>query len=557
MSDNIITKASNTEVDFIQTEIETYTKKIEHEKINARLAKERYEKQISMYMQLQGMPVPFKSKEQKEREKKERKEQKKQRKPLYEAKPAVSKLEILKSNPNLLEKGINKNEVGLDKLTNEINGLLLENKELKKQIEDLRKEKLGASSLLDTIKVQNETLKHKISDLVESNKEALSRIKFSELEKTKEEMIEGKKDFGAGRDHLEEKYHHIIEENIRREREHKKELFKKRNKLGSIAASVLPNNSNPEEDEKNNAGAYSVLSEEQQERLLEEEDISDRTPILDVLIDKWKFYNKYKKGMLERYIKNASSIRDAFDKMMKYLGIDDFTELPIVLEKMEDQMSSIEIYISQLTNNIDLLADKKKMIEFRIQSLKFRIENTSNEKLNFQENKQGNINRLKAHIGELKDDIDRKRQFFIKLQPETDNFLSYLDETYISEFIPKKVPIIKDLTYNESNIIELIANVEDYNKLIEEFDKSAQGHHYDKKLDLLVNKDIDKLKQEMRAKLELFKKDNYIGNEFYTTVKGDVKVNTSFDETIRKMADNIVRTVNQGVINVSPVKKKK
>jgi hypothetical protein len=156
-----------------------------------------------------------------------------------------------------------------------------------------------------------------------------------------------------------------------------------------------------------------------------------------------------------------------------------------------------------------------------------------------------------------KDDIEKKRQFFVKLQPETDNFLMYLEETYISEFIPKKVSIIKDLTYNEINIVEIIANVEDYNKLIEEFDRSVQSNYYDKRVDVLVNKDIEKLKQEMRNKLELFKKDNYIGNEFYTTVKGDVKVNTSFDETIRKMADNIVRTVNQGVVNVSPIKKKK
>ena len=62
----------------------------------------------------------------------------------------------------------------------------------------------------------------------------------------------------------------------------------------------------------------------------------------------------------------------------------------------------------------------------------------------------------------------------------------------------------------------------------------------------------------MRMKLEQFKKDNYIGNNFYSTVKGDSKVNTSFDETIKKMADEIVRSVNQqGGVNISIMKKKK
>jgi hypothetical protein len=119
MSDNeklTVIKGSNSESDFIQNEIEIYTKKIEHEKINARLAKERFEKQISHYMQLQGMPVPFKSKEQKEKEKKEKKETKKKRKPLYETKPGVSKRELIKSNPNLLEKTLNKNETELEKV---------------------------------------------------------------------------------------------------------------------------------------------------------------------------------------------------------------------------------------------------------------------------------------------------------------------------------------------------------------------------------------------------------------------------------------------------------
>lgn len=108
--------AGSQEIDFIQKEIEVYTKKIEHEKINLRLAKERLEKQLSYYLQLQGMPVPFKSKEQKEKEKKERKEKKKQRKPLYESKHALSKSDLVKSNPNLLMKELNKNETELDKV---------------------------------------------------------------------------------------------------------------------------------------------------------------------------------------------------------------------------------------------------------------------------------------------------------------------------------------------------------------------------------------------------------------------------------------------------------
>jgi hypothetical protein len=51
----------------------------------------------------------------------------------------------------------------------------------------------------------------------------------------------------------------------------------------------------------------------------DDEDISDRAPILDALIEKWKYIIKYKKTMLEKYMKNAISIKEAFDKMMKVI----------------------------------------------------------------------------------------------------------------------------------------------------------------------------------------------------------------------------------------------
>lgn len=51
------------------------------------------------------------------------------------------------------------------------------------------------------------------------------------------------------------------------------------------------------------------------------------------------------------------------------MGIDEYQELPVVLEKMEEQMSSIEMFISKLTNDLDLLEEKKRTLDFKIQAL--------------------------------------------------------------------------------------------------------------------------------------------------------------------------------------------
>ena len=57
--------------------------------------------------------------------------------------------------------------------------------------------------------------------------------------------------------------------------------------------------------------------DDEKQKLLYEENLSDRTPILDILIEKWKVYNKYKKQMTEKYTRNTISIKEAIENMRK------------------------------------------------------------------------------------------------------------------------------------------------------------------------------------------------------------------------------------------------
>lgn len=61
----------------------------------------------------------------------------------------------------------------------------------------------------------------------------------------------------------------------------------------------------------------SLRKDDEKAKQLYEENLSDRTPILDVLIEKWKVYNKFKKQMLEKYTRNTISIKEAFENMRK------------------------------------------------------------------------------------------------------------------------------------------------------------------------------------------------------------------------------------------------
>lgn len=52
----------------------------------------------------------------------------------------------------------------------------MDNRDLRKKIEDLRKEKLAVSSLLETMKNQRDNLKLKFEELFNNNEEAIKSI---------------------------------------------------------------------------------------------------------------------------------------------------------------------------------------------------------------------------------------------------------------------------------------------------------------------------------------------------------------------------------------------
>ena len=133
------------EVQLIQNEIEIYTKKIEHEKINLRLAKERYQKQLDTLLKLQGKPILTKEKKPKNKEKKPRKS-------IMDI-PRLDKTKLM-VNQGYIAQEISKNELVLEKIINETNLINLENQEIRRRIEELRKEKINSMQMLNMLTTQ-------------------------------------------------------------------------------------------------------------------------------------------------------------------------------------------------------------------------------------------------------------------------------------------------------------------------------------------------------------------------------------------------------------------
>ena len=536
---SIKNKYETREIEDIQQEIQNVTKKIEHEKINLRITEERYEKTKNEYNRLQGKPEA-KTKEDKEKERKEKKEKQKIKIEDQKKEPKQqNKHQILNETAKKKFFELMKQESEIDSLTKQINQINLDCEDLKQQIEYLRKQKNSNDTQLNDINKKNDKLTKDTKKLKEKNSNTNKNIEETdetELKNEEQKGLEQDREFLRKRDKLEDKYHKIIEAKILRERERKKEQAQKRQMLGMMAMNAM-NNTN----KKKTVGFKEI---EDRIKTLKAQEISDRIPILDEVINKWKEINKVKKVMLEKYNKNAETIRDAFDIIMKFLGLYNYDELPIIFQKNEEQISSIEMYISELTNEKNSKEEHKNNLKKQIKELEEKIDKRDFEKTDFKSVKKDNIAELENKIKEVEKDIKEKREFFEKLKPDTENFLNKMNNTYVRDYVPNIIPL-KDLKYSEDNIKFIIDNIQNYYTLITEFNQS-----YKEKQEDNVNKEIDKLRDEMKNKLENFKKENYSKK-----LKRDLSnYGQNYDETIRRTAETIVECTNEGNMNLTRTK---
>ena len=520
------------EVRSLQKAIQEVTSKIEQEKIKLRITDERLEAKKNQYNQLLGKPVQ-KTEEEKEREHKAKLEETKRHKlETTQKKKKVNKAEEFRLIQRKQYIDICRQEVELEGLIKSINETNLKIDELKLQIANLRKRKVAHDKQLNKLIVKNEQLKEETDKLKEINDkgfENIEKIDMERLAKKKEKGVKQEKEFQEKRDVLEDQYHKIIETNIQRERERKKEQAKKRQMLGIMAKQVMKQKNKSKEDD----------SIEEQIKKLKSEEICDRIPILDLIIEKWKNINKTKKQMLKKYNKNSEILKKSLELIKKFLGVEDYSELPIIYKKTEEQFSSVQMYICNLLNTKHTKEEQKDILIKQIKILEKNQEKDTNDKSNFLEEKKRNIEKLKNHISRIKNEIEEKRDFFGKLQPMSEKFLNRLNETYVGEYIPNKLRSL-NMKYNESNIKNVFDNISNYYKLIIEIEKSFDMNKTDNS-----NKVLESLGNEIRNTLENFRIDGN-GNLNSKLIKFEPKTSeVNYSKEIKKISENLINNMTR------------
>ena len=521
-------KQTNVNIDNIQQiqqSIQSIVHDIEKEKINLRIFQERYAKKLREYNEILGKPVPL-TKEQKLKRMKEKLESLKKRQifsPNYGRKIRfVSPEDEIKT----LKKSTSLNEIKLNDIKTGVNRQALINDRILNEINEIRRDKVHLQTKLSKIEEKNEEIEKSLEKLIKKNKENTKKLKYSDLKKSRNYGLSLEEKFKSDRDTLEDKFHKIIAANIRKERIRNSELSKQRLMNAAIADHVRKKTNDTSNQEKKE----------------DQDDIQDRMPILDVLLEKWTYILKYKKNMINKYIYNSSQIKNTFDKLILFLGLEKYEELPIIYEKDDIQMAKIDELLSKTINDVDELKAKKELLEKQIQILSEKKNNDNINKEEYVKEKKSNVDTLKKLNDELVEEITKKRLLFSDMEESTFNFLKKMENTYLADFVVKKMNVKENSKLNENNVIDYLGSVYCYIQLINDFNDNVQNKKMLKEnLDKSYsdNKNIDNLQKEIKIKLSKFSYNNCINK-----LKIDIKQKPSFDEIIKRLANDIVDEVN-------------
>ena len=129
-------------------------------------------------------------------------------------------------------------------------------------------------------------------------------------------------------------------------------------------------------------------------------------------------------------------------------------------------------------------------------------------------------------------EIEIRMKFMDKIKPKTNEFLTKFGDTFLSEFIVRKINIDSSSEYNEKTIDKYLSNVQDYQKLIHEWEKSSKGLKDSEN-------EIDKLREEMKQKLGKFEQNRLLSYDLYQSMETDYKKGIKLDEIIRKTSQKI------------------
>ena len=207
----------------IELSIHEMSKNLERTKINLHLLKERLEQRKKVLLNLQGRALKDKNYEQKEKYNSNKLKEKVNHKYNEPIKRKIGKERLIIDAKIKMEKRKEKDENEFERLGEEIDELVENNKILKKEILSKRKQKLEMEKIRDKMIKECKIKENQYNEMIRRNINLEKDIKNKNYKKT---ILEGnlqENNYSIKRDELEKEYQKIVQDYIIRERENLKQ----------------------------------------------------------------------------------------------------------------------------------------------------------------------------------------------------------------------------------------------------------------------------------------------------------------------------------------------
>ena len=174
--------------------------------------------------------------------------------------------------------------------------------------------------------------------------------------------------------------------------------------------------------------------------------------------------------------------------------------------------------------------------------------NDKEEQINLVEDMKEKIDILKKNNSKLEQNMNKKRSLFRQMQQPTFDFLKKMQKTYLTDFVVSKNNVDENVKLTESNIINFLETVYCYCQLIKDFDENAKSNvniSTMSKESKEINKTLDMLKKDFKMRLSKINYNNLVNNNVQHSIKSVVNRGNDFDETIRRLANEIIDQVTK------------
>lgn len=141
------------------------------------------------------------------------------------------------------------------------------------------------------------------------------------------------------------------------------------------------------------------------------EDFANPIEILKIRVKNQTQKNKEKKRLLEQYVRNARIIQEAFETILEASGLGSYQEIVTTFIKTEEQNQALFNYINQLSQEADLLQERKDYIEQKIEHYRQALEMTDSDF-------QRKIDENNAHAEQLRDNITQTNEVIFGVEEQ-------------------------------------------------------------------------------------------------------------------------------------------